>query len=180
VPAGSTKWGWHRLTNRWAERLVDDAHIVPGELVLDVGAGEGALSRYLLQRGAKVFAIELHPTRAQRLRNKFADTNLTVVQADARNLYLPRRPFRVVANPPFTISVALLRRLTSPGSRLVRADVVVPWHVAQRWIDGRSPGANRWRHEFRCSYGREIPRTAFSPPAPNGVAILVIERRPRR
>jgi 23S rRNA (adenine-N6)-dimethyltransferase len=172
-----TRWGWHRLDSRWAERLVENAGIRSGDLVLDIGSGTGALTRPLLQRGARVIAFELHPTRAQDLRRKFAKDNVIVVQANGADVRLPRRPFRVVANPPFAISVALLRRLTAPGSRLIRADLIVPWHVAERWVWGAPPGAGRWRKEFECSIGRPIPRSAFSPPPPSGVSILVIQRR---
>jgi 23S rRNA (adenine-N6)-dimethyltransferase len=100
--------------------------------VLDVGAGTGALTEPLVACGTHVIAIELHPMRAAELRRRFEEDHVTVVIADAASLRLPRRPFRVVANPPFAIGVALLRRLVAPGSRLVRADVVVPWHVAKR------------------------------------------------
>jgi 23S rRNA (adenine-N6)-dimethyltransferase len=127
-----------------------------------------------------VIAFELHPVRANELRRKFSGEKVTVVWADGADVRLPRRPFRVVSNPPFAISVALLRRLTAPGSRLIRADVIVPWHVAERWVDGTPPGANRWRKEFACSLGRPIPRSAFSPPPPHGVSILVIRRLGRR
>jgi 23S rRNA (adenine-N6)-dimethyltransferase len=172
-----TRWGWHRLDSRWAERLVDHAGIRPGDLVLDIGAGSGALTAPLVQRGARVIAFELHPARVQELRRKFADADVVVVRADGSDLRLPRRPFRVVANPPFAISVALLRRLTAPGSRLQRADVVVPWHLAERWASGKAPGVGRWDREFYCSIGRPIPRSAFTPPPPNGVAVLIIRRR---
>jgi 23S rRNA (adenine-N6)-dimethyltransferase len=129
-----------------------------------------------VRRGARVIAFELHPTRARELRQKFTDTNVVVVQADGSDLRLPRRPFRVVANPPFAISVALLRRITAPGSHLQRADVIVPWHLAERWLSARAPGVGRWGKDYVCSIGRPIPRSAFSPPPPNGVAVLVIQR----
>jgi 23S rRNA (adenine-N6)-dimethyltransferase len=176
VSGERTRWGWHRLDSRWAERLVDNAGITSGDVVLDVGAGTGALTRPLVNRGAHVIAFELHPARANDLRRMFAEEKVTVVQADGADVRLPRRPFRVVSNPPFSISMALLRRLTAPGSRLVRADVIVPWHVAERWVEGTPPGAIRWRQEFQCSLGRPIPRSAFAPPPPNGVSVLVIKR----
>lgn len=148
-----TRWGWHQLDSRWAARLVDDAGIHSGDLVLDVGAGTGAITQPLVERGARVIAFELHSTRANEFRRKFDKDNVTVVQADGADLRLPRRPFRVVSNPPFSISVAVLRRLTAPGSRLVRADLIVPWHLAERWAFGTPQGAGRWRNEFECSLG---------------------------
>jgi 23S rRNA (adenine-N6)-dimethyltransferase len=157
--------------------MVVDAGVKAGDLVLDIGAGSGALVRPLVERGAQVVAIELHPQRASELRAEFARDRVTVVTADAADLRLPRRPFRVVANPPFAICASLLRRLVSPGSKLIRADIVVPWHTARRWVSGGAPGAGRWQAHFSVDVGRSLPRAALSPPPPNGVAILVIRSR---
>ncbi len=123
------RWGWHPLDSRWAERIVDAARIRPGELVLDIGAGLGALTAPLVRAGARVIAVELHPVRADRLRRRFADDPVTVVRADAADLRLPTRPFRVVANPPYRISSALLNGCWPAGSRMTSADLVLqrPW-----------------------------------------------------
>lgn len=125
-------------------------------------------------------AVELHPKRAGRLRERFDQDPVKVVVADAADLWLPRYPFKVVANPPFAVTAALLCRLVAPGSRLIRADLVVPWHVARRWASGQAPGAGRWLRQFEAGIGISIPRSAFRPPPPNGVGVLVIRRRGRR
>ncbi|MEX0666650.1 MAG: rRNA adenine N-6-methyltransferase family protein [Acidimicrobiia bacterium] len=127
-----TRWGWHQLGDRWARRIVAAAIITPGSLVLDVGAGHGALTSWLVDAGARVIAVELHPARARQLRQRFSSTTVKVIQVNAVDLRLPRRPFRVVANPPFAISTALIKRLLSAGSQLQQADLVVPRHVAHR------------------------------------------------
>jgi 23S rRNA (adenine-N6)-dimethyltransferase len=50
------------------------------------------------------------------LRNQFDQRDVTVVRADGPDLRLPRRPFKVVSNPPFGITTSLVKRL-------VRADL---------------------------------------------------------
>ena len=52
-------WGWHRLADDWAERIVAAAGIRPGELVLDIGAGHGALTGPLVRAGAGCWAGSL-------------------------------------------------------------------------------------------------------------------------
>lgn len=177
--AGDTRqvWGWHRLDKSWARRIVGDAGVAPGELVLDIGAGNGALTDALLRAGARVVAVELHRQRAMALRQRFAGRPVVVVQVDAADLRLPKQPFRVVANPPFSITTALLKRLLSPGSSMRGAHLVVPWHAARRWSDAGAPGERRWSRTFSASLGAVVPRRAFVPPPPRDARLLVIRRR---
>jgi len=178
VPASAhARWGWHRLSPRWADRIVADAQVSPGDLVIDIGAGTGALTASLVAAGARVIAVELHPQRIDALRTRFAHDPVTVVRADAADLRLPRRPFRVVANPPFAAATAIMRRLLAPGSRLVAADVVLPHWVGRRWALGQAPGAGRWSRGHMIELGSRIPRAAFTPHAAADCTTLVIRRR---
>jgi 23S rRNA (adenine-N6)-dimethyltransferase len=178
VPAGgNVRWGWHRLAPTWAERVVSDAGVAPGDLVIDIGAGTGAVTAPLVAAGARVIAVELHPQRLAVLRDRFAGDDVTVVRADVADLRLPRRPFRVVANPPFAVTSQVLKRLLQPGTRLVRADLVVQHAAARRWAAGRAPGAGRWSRDYHLGVGRHVPRRAFAPRPPVDCATLVIHRR---
>jgi 23S rRNA (adenine-N6)-dimethyltransferase len=174
VPAGvGRRWGWHRLDADWAQSLVAQASIRPGECVLDFGAGDGRVTAALADSGARVIAIELHPGRAAALRHRFADTNVWVVEMDALRFSLPGRPFRVVANPPFAITIALIRRLTARRSWMYRADLVLTRPVAVR-IASRPPGG------YLAETGLAIPARAVEPPPPKDAAVLVLRRRPGR
>lgn len=146
----------------------------PGELVLDIGAGEGALTGHLVDAGARVIAVELHPGRSARLRERFAGAPVTVVCADAVDLRLPRRPFRVVANPPYHISSALLRTLLARHSKLAAADIVLQRAVVRRYAEGR--GSDRWRRGYDARQGLTVPRKAFHPPPRVDSAVLVLRR----
>jgi 23S rRNA (adenine-N6)-dimethyltransferase len=173
----SGRWGWHRLDRAWAARLVALADVRSGDLVLDVGAGRGVITAELVRAGAQVVAIELHEQRVAWLRERFDGQRVTVVRADATDLRLPRRPFKVVANPPFGATTALLRRLTAPSSRLERASLVLPAWAAARWAAGRGTGGPRSRNTFACSLGPRVPAKAFRPPPPNEPRVLLVSRR---
>jgi 23S rRNA (adenine-N6)-dimethyltransferase len=141
----------------------------PGDLVVDIGAGTGALTQPLVDAGARVIAVELHPQRAEVLRTRFPRSSVIVVQANAADLRLPRRPFRVVANPPFAVTSPLLRRLLTPGGRLVRADLVIGRAAALRWTSRHAPA-----FDVRIAHG--ISRSAFIPRPPVDAVVLRIDR----
>jgi 23S rRNA (adenine-N6)-dimethyltransferase len=178
VPASGRSrraWGWHRLADEWAARVVAAAEVSPGELVLDIGAGTGALTGPLLQAGARVVAVELNPGRAALLRQRFPQ--ITVVQADARSLRLPGRPFRVVASPPYGITAGLLDLLLAAGPRLMAADLVLQRAVVRKYAGQRDTRPGRRARAYRMSTGLVLPRRAFRPPPHVDSAVLVVRRR---
>ena len=170
------RWGWHELDSEWAKRLVADSGIHPGSLVLDIGAGQGSITAALLEAGARVIAVEAHPYRLRYLKERFG-SDVVIVQADATDLRLPRRPYRVVSNPPFAITTVLLKRLLQPGSRLVRADLILQDQAARRWSGPDAPGASRWQRDFLAVARARVPPSALRPPPPVTARVLRIERR---
>jgi 23S rRNA (adenine-N6)-dimethyltransferase len=176
VARSRREWGWHRLHPRWAEQFVAASGVRRGDLVLDIGAGDGALTRPLVRLGAEVIAIERHPQRASLLRAEFG-RDVVVVSADAADLRLPRRPFHVVANPPFAATSAMLRRLLHPGSQLVSAHLVLDERAVVRWVGPTAPAATRWQQRFEILLGDRLPRQAFDPPPDVRCRVLTLRRR---
>ena len=172
-----TRWGWHRLSDSYARRLVATAGVCSGDLVIDIGAGAGAITAALVDAGARVIAVELHARRAHELRRRFDGAPVKVVTADGVDLRLPRRPFRVVANPPFAITTGLLKRLTAPGSRLERGDLIVPVFMAERWAAGHAPGAGRWRRTHTATVTARVPSRCFLPPGPPAAVLTIATTR---
>ena len=69
------------VDHRAIDALVDGSGVGDGDLVLDIGAGNGLISTALARRGAQVQAIERDPALAERLRAKFATwPSVTVVE----------------------------------------------------------------------------------------------------
>ena len=151
-----------------------------GDLVLDLGAGTGALTAPLLRAGANVVAIERDATLAAALRRRFGRAELTVVEHDLLAFALPRRPYRVVASIPFSITTALLGRLLDPGdSSLERAVLVLEWGAARR-LSAAAPADARilwWSARYELRLGRRIAADSFSPPPRVDSGVLVAVRR---
>ena len=87
-----------RYSVRLAPNFADFAGVREGEHVLDVGAGTGALTRELVERGAKVVAVEPSPEFTRALRSRFP--RIEVHEAPAEEL-----PF---ADDSFDIALAQL------------------------------------------------------------------------
>jgi 23S rRNA (adenine-N6)-dimethyltransferase len=161
--AGALRWGWHPLRADWASQLVAGSPVRRGDVVVDLGAGDGALSRPLADIGARVLAVELLPQRAAALRVAFAGTRVAVLEMDLRDFRWPGHPFRVVANPPYVGVNDLVRSML--GSRhLVSADLVL--------AEGAARGLVRRVGGRRLELGERVPRSAFLHPPPVPARVL--------
>jgi 23S rRNA (adenine-N6)-dimethyltransferase len=179
--SGSRPHGRHFLrSRRLADALVADAGIGAGDVVLDLGAGAGALTHALARRAARVWAVELDAELADELRRRFAGTNVRVVHADTTRLRWPDEPFKVVANLPFDSAAAILRALLDdPAVPLVAADLVVQWELAVKraavW-PSTFAGAY-WGAWYRFALVRRLAPCVFAPPPSVDAGVLRIERR---
>lgn len=125
-------------------RIVDAAAIAPGERVLEVGAGTGALSERVLEAGAQLVAVEidrdLEPILRYRLaaygprvRLLFADVLHSKHQLNPRVAEaLGRQPFKLVANLPYQIASPLLVNLAAEPAGMSLAVVTIQLEVAER------------------------------------------------
>ena len=167
------------VDRRAIDALVDGSEVGNGDLVVDIGAGNGLISAALVRRGAQVLAIERDPSLADRLRAKFATwPAVTVVEGDVLETPLPDEPFRVVANIPFGITTKILRHLLDADA-LVRADLIVQSEVARkRGTGGRGTLLNAcWEPWFEFGTGARIAATAFRPRPRVDAAVLIVTRR---
>jgi 23S rRNA (adenine-N6)-dimethyltransferase len=182
---GRRHYGQHFLGNaRLAAQLVADAGVGDDDRVVELGAGRGILTDALANRAAHVLAVELDPELVRALARRFAEArNVVVLRADARDVPLPANRHRVVANLPFGVTSAVLRRLLdSPACGLERADLVVQWQVARERVRaGDHPPTDllgaRWGPWWEFRRGRRLPAGSFRPRPSVDAAVLVVVRR---
>ena len=108
----------HFLADEDAVEKIASFTDVDGITVLEIGPGKGVLTRALLDRGAKVIAVELDGTLLPHLESKFAgeiaSKQLEIVHGDAIRCEIP--PFeKVVANLPYSASSKITFRLLDIG-----------------------------------------------------------------
>jgi len=171
--------GRHLLrSSALAAEIVRDAGVVAGDLVVDLGAGSGMLTRALVGAGARVLAVE--PDR--RLGARLRGLPVTVLQEDALAVDWPREPFRVVANLPFLHAADICRRLLAdPGVPLLSADLIVEWDFAAkraRLWPSTAQGVI-WGAWYELAVVRRIEPRAFAPVPSVAAGVLRARRRER-
>lgn len=131
------RFGQHFLHHRsYLERIADALAPAPGDPVLEIGPGQGALTEVLVERGAVVTAVEkdrdLVPLLAARL------PEVRVVEHDALELdwrdavgVAPGDPLLITGNIPYNITTPLLDKALAPP-RPTRIVFLVQREVADR------------------------------------------------
>ncbi|GIF73470.1 23S ribosomal RNA methyltransferase Erm [Asanoa siamensis] len=146
--------------------------------ILEIGPGDGALTRPLSRSGRPLTAVEIDPRRAKRLADQLP-SHVTVLNEDVLFHRLRGRPGVVVGNVPFHITTATLRwLLAAPHWRT--AVLLVQWEVARRRaaIGGASLLTARMWPWFDFSVHSRVSKRAFRPVPTVDGGLLVIRRRP--
>lgn len=166
-----------------AAALVAEAAFDAGDLVVEIGAGRGALTFALARHGVDVIALERDPRWADHLRReaqRLGAARVTVVCCDALRYRMPHRPFRAMGSLPFGATTALLRHLLDErSSGLRRADLVVQWEVARKRaaMPPTTLLSTAWAPWWSFALGRRLPADAFRPVPSVDAAVLRISRR---
>jgi ubiquinone/menaquinone biosynthesis C-methylase UbiE len=158
--------GWDQLrssffSNEVRERAVSVAEVQASSLTADLGAGTGFITEALLDRGARVIAVDQSPAMLDALRTKFPEQNRVetrVGTADAlpldtasvdyvfANMYLHH-----VDDPPSAI--AEMMRILRPGGRVVVTDLdthdfeFLRTEQHDRWLGFERADIERWFRE---------------------------------
>lgn len=178
-PHPATASGVHFLSAKPVlSTLLRACPVGPQDLVIDFGAGLGAITTPLQRTGAQVIAVERDHEFVRRLRARMsAHDNVRVVQDDVRTVALPQKPYTVISSIPYAASTALLRRMLNPRtSGLRRAAIIVEWGFAKR-ITARVP-RNRelawWAARFELTLAKRVPADAFTPAPRVDSALITI------
>ncbi|MHB8341364.1 MAG: 23S ribosomal RNA methyltransferase Erm [Mycobacteriales bacterium] len=167
------------IDRRFPAAMADILRHAPPLPIVELGAGNGALTRALLTVGTPVTAVELDPGCLTKLRRQFAG-RVAVVAADMLGFDYGPHAHHVVSNVPFAITTPVLRRLM-PQEHWQSAVLLLQWEVARKRaaVGGTTLLTASWWPWYEFNLAQRVPAAAFAPmPATDG-GILVMTRRPR-
>ena len=166
--------------------VADAAGLKPGERILEIGPGDGALTAALLARGAEVVAIEkdarLIPVLEEKFMEEIREKKLSLIEGDVleigiETLELKNRAYKLVANIPYYITGAIMEKFLSASVQPSAMTLLVQKEVAERIardkkesilsLSVKAYGTPRYVHT--------VPAGAFSPPPKVDSAILHID-----
>jgi len=138
-PSAKRRFGQNFLVdNHVVDRII--AAVTPQlhETIIEIGPGRGALTKRLVQCGARVVAIEFDRDLTPPLRDAFRDhPNFSLVEADALGVDFcaaiqPAVSSRVVANLPYNVGTAILQRLIEQRTCISEMTLMLQREVADR------------------------------------------------
>ncbi len=161
-----------------AERIVAALDPEPGEPVLEIGPGRGAITEPLVARAGRIAAVEVDRDLARELRSRFDPERLVLLEGDALRLDLadalralgrdPDGRLAVAGNLPFNISKPFAAKMVRERARIGRAVLTFQREVADRILAG--PGSKAYGpisvlagFAFRIESLFDLPPGAFRP-----------------
>jgi 16S rRNA (adenine1518-N6/adenine1519-N6)-dimethyltransferase len=127
-----------------ADKLAASAEIGPTDTVVEIGTGQGILTRALAARAARVVTLEVDAGLVRALgAERSLPENVELIHADALQVDLADlveqarsapSPVRVVANLPYSAATPLLRRLLDLRESLASWSVMIQKEVARRLV----------------------------------------------
>lgn len=105
---------------RLALMLIGHSNIRKNDTVLEIGAGSGVITFGLSKRCKKVIALEKDCETAEKLAKnlqKYRLENVELIQKDFLDFNLPDEPYKIFANPPFSLSAKIFYRILNLENR---------------------------------------------------------------
>jgi len=162
------------------QRLVSHASLTEDDVVLEVGAGLGFLTKLLSNNCKKVVAVELDPNIVRILRKQIDGLqNVDLIEGDILKVSLPHFD-KVVSAPPYSISSPLLFRLLE--RKFDWAVLILQKEFAERLaasVGGKDYGRLTVTIYYRADVELldYVPRTVFYPPP--DVDSMMVRLKPR-
>jgi len=123
------------------KKIVDVAEVIPGEQYLEIGPGDGALTNHILERGAKLLAVETDHRMIELLSEKFASYRESgmlkllkqdVSEWDETIITKYAENYSIIANIPYYITGLIIRKFLTSDTQPQNMTLIMQKEVADR------------------------------------------------
>ncbi len=166
------------------QKIADFAHIDRGDTVLEIGPGEGALTKLLLEKAHLVVAVEKDEQLAEALQTKFAEEirerRLTIIAGDILEIADPithSAKYKLVGNIPYYITGEIFRKFLEIDRQPESMTFVIQREVAERIMarDGKESILSISIKAYGTpEYGGIIKAGSFAPKPQVDSAIIAV------
>ncbi len=169
------------------KKIVNTGSVLPTDLVLEIGPGKGALTRKILDTGARAVAVEkdreLIPILKEEFKKEIKNKKLILIEGDILDLDLKeigieKKKYKLVANIPYYITGAIIRKFLSGKTKPEKIVLLVQKEVAERIVarDGRESILSMSVKAYGDpKYIDKVPKRYFSPEPRVDSAILLVD-----
>lgn len=122
------------------KKIIEVGEIKPDEIILEIGPGRGALTEFLLNADAKIFAVEADFEMIKFLEEKFstqiANGQLNLIRGDILKFDIENfaKKYKLIANIPYYITGEIIRKFLSTKNQPEKMVLLVQKEVADRII----------------------------------------------
>jgi 16S rRNA (adenine1518-N6/adenine1519-N6)-dimethyltransferase len=121
------------IDQRALDAIIEHADITSEDIVVEIGPGIGTLTKALASRCKKIIAIEKDHDMVNILEETLKDfANIEVIEGDALRYDIPVKEYKVVANIPYYLTSAIIRKYLESSSKPKEIVLMVQKEVAQR------------------------------------------------
>lgn len=185
-PIARKRFGQHFLKDQHViAKIVQALHPLPGDNLVEIGAGPGALTQAVLKKIPHLQVVEIDRDLVALLKQNYSEQQLTIYEHDALKFdfssLVTTTPLRVFGNLPYNISTPLLFHLLSFSSQISDMLFMLQKEVVVRMC--ATPGHHEYGRlsvmiQYACETKKlfDIGPEAFSPPPK--VVSSVIQLKP--
>jgi 23S rRNA (adenine-N6)-dimethyltransferase len=175
------KYSQNRYRNeKELENIISGLNISKEDTVLDIGAGNGNISKILSKYCKEVIAYELDEEKYSELEEEVKGyENIMVLKRNFLESGLPKKSFKIFSNIPFFDTTEIIKKLTKSGSKLDEAYLFVQREAGERY-EGRpvnTQTATILNGRYTVYVFKELYREDFKPVPDIDIVILRIKRK---
>ena len=162
--------------------LVTHADFTPQDHVLEIGPGNGIITKELAKAAGQITAVELDTQLLPKLRKAFTPyPNIKLVQGDILKTHLPAPPYHIFANIPFNITAPILQRLYFAAHPPQHAWFIMQQETAEKFagIPLSTESSILFQPWFYFQIPEHISRYEFRPVPSVDAALLHMTARPK-